>query len=78
MKALWQKIVAWFTEQGGFAHGVAVIYLALVTLYASVPAFASLINSLYSHTPSWAHQLVAALVGVIAWYAGRTNSQVKA
>ena len=66
--ALWDAIKAWFVKQGSISHAIAVIYLALVTLYASVPAFTSLVNSIYALTPSWAHQAVAALVGIAAFY----------
>jgi hypothetical protein len=66
--SIWNEIKTWFTAQGGLSHGLAVIYLALVTLYGAVPAFTSLVNSLYSHTPSWAHEVVAALVGIAAFY----------
>ena len=69
MKTLWLKIVGWFKAQGGFAHGIAAIYLALVGLYAAVPAFQQLVSTVYTATPSWAHQLFAAAIGIAAFYA---------
>jgi hypothetical protein len=69
MQNLWNKIQAWFVAQGGLIHGLVVIYLTLVGLYATVPAFASLLNSLYASTPSFIHEVVLAALGVLAFYA---------
>jgi hypothetical protein len=68
MTNIWNKITAWFTAQGGLSHGLAAIYLALVTLYGTVPAFTTLVNNIYAAVPSWGHQLTAALLGIAAFY----------
>lgn len=64
----WEQITNWIKSKGGFAHLVAVVYLTAVAAYAAVPAFASLLNHVYSAMPSWLHEIVLAAVGVIAWY----------
>ena len=53
MQAIWAKIQAWFVSQGGWAHGLVVIYLTLIALYAGVPAFQALLNNIYGYIPSW-------------------------
>lgn len=68
MLKIWKFITAWFESHGGFSHVVATVYIAVVAAYAAVPAFSQLINSAYSHTPSWLHQIAAAVVGLVAWY----------
>jgi hypothetical protein len=62
------KITAWLASKGGFSHVVAAAYLAAVTLYASVPAFANLLNTIYGLVPAWGHELLLAVLGVAAWY----------
>ncbi len=58
----------WLAAQGGLAHLVASGYLISIAAYAAVPAFAHLVNTVYSQFPQWAHEFVLALLGVIAWY----------
>jgi hypothetical protein len=65
---LWKYIQDWIASKGGFAHVVAVLFLGAVSAYASVPAFASLINHIYAAMPAWAHELLLAVLGVVAWY----------
>lgn len=71
------KLTAWLASKGGVAHVVAAAYLAAVTLYASVPAFANLLNTIYGSVPAWGHELLLAVLGVAAWYRN-TKTAVKA
>lgn len=60
----------WFAQYGGFTHALAGATATVVLLYASVPAFQSLVNSAYSHTPSWFHDVAVAGIGIYAFYHG--------
>jgi hypothetical protein len=65
---MFTTIKNWIAAKGGWAHVIALAYVAAVGAYAGVPPFAALLNSIYSSTPSWAHQLTLALLGLAAWY----------
>lgn len=68
MNTVWQNFQAWLASKGGAAHIVAATYLGAVAAYAAVPAFHSVIDSAYNATPPWAHNLLLAAVGLVAWY----------
>lgn len=65
---LWQTIEAWFKKQGGISHVIAGVYLFLIAAYAAVPPFQEAVLAVYAATPHWAHQLTAAVIGVVAFY----------
>jgi len=67
-------IKAWIAAKGGFAHVVAATYLTTIALYAGVPAFAHLLNSIYAVLPASLHELLLALFGVVAWYTNMRKS----
>lgn len=72
MYTLSEKFTAWLASKGGFAHVVAVVYAGAVLAYAAVPAFQQLCNSVYADFPAWAHEVLLAVFGLIAWY--KTNA----
>jgi hypothetical protein len=51
-------------------HTLASGFATLVLLYAAVPAFHDLVFKVYSLMPSWAHEVVTALLAVYAFYHG--------
>lgn len=65
---MWQAIVDWFKSKGGFAHVVALFFASAIAAYGMVPAFAQLVNNIYSTMPEWSHQLILAFLGLYAWY----------
>lgn len=72
---MWSAIQAWFESKGGAAHVVVVLYLGAVAAYAAVPAFADLLNVVYGMLPVWAHEVLLAAIGVIAWYKNTQAAQ---
>ena len=70
---MWNAIVVWCKSKGGWAHVVAVVFVTAVGAYAGVPAFKQLVDGVYGTTPSWAHQVILAALGLYAWYK-RTSS----
>ena len=68
MTALWNKFQAWLASKGGFSHLMVVIFLTCMGLYSAVPAFANLLNSVYATLPTWAHEVILAVIGVAAFY----------
>ena len=72
---MWDAIQKWFVSKGGVSHVIAVLYLGVVAAYAAVPAFSALLNSIYALMPAWAHEVLLAAIGVIAWYK-QTNSPI--
>lgn len=77
MQSIWAKIQAWFVSQGGWAHGLTVIYLTLIALYAGVPAFQALLNNIYGCIPSWGHQVILAVLGILAFYTSTKSLKMK-
>lgn len=61
-------IKRWFEAQGGFAHVAAGAYAFLVAAYALVPAFQAGVLEIYGATPHWLHQMIAGVVGIVAFY----------
>jgi hypothetical protein len=59
----------WLTNNTVTAHSIAAVFAVLVLLYAQVPAFTNLCNSLYTQSPTWLHEWILAVIGVLAWYA---------
>ena len=74
MQSLWSSIVAWFQSKGGFAHVIAAVYLAIVAAYAGVPAFHDLVLAVYHASPAWLDQVLAAGVGLLAFYFNPTKA----
>ncbi len=64
MQSTWQSILAWVATKGGWAHAVANEIAAAVAAYAAVPAFANLVNNVYTVTPGWFHEIALAAVGI--------------
>ncbi len=56
-------------------HSLAVGVATLVALYSAVPAFHDLVYGLYSDSPAWAHKVIAAGVGIWAFYQGAGKTQ---
>lgn len=69
-----QKIKAWFQSKGGYAHVIAAIWGGSVLAYAAVPAFHSLIITVWGVTPSALRDVLAAGIGLYTWY---SNNQKK-
>jgi len=65
---LWNDLEAWLDKKGGFTHVVAGLAVTAIGAYAAVPAFHSLVMSLYAILPAWAEQIALALVGLYVWY----------
>lgn len=72
MQPLLDRFLAWVKSKGGFAHVIAGAYLGLVALYATVPAFHSLVISINAAVPPIVEQAFAAAIGIAALY---TNPQ---
>lgn len=68
MASLWNKFQAFLASKGGFTHIIVVAFLTGMTLYGAVPAVTNLFNSIYALFPPWGHQLILAIVGVVAFY----------
>lgn len=68
-----QTIQKWIQSRGGWAHATAAAYAFLVLAYASVPSFQALALSIFHATPRWAHELILALLGLVAFYKSTTN-----
>lgn len=68
------KVKAFIASYSITTHSLAVAVATLVTLYAAVPQFSSLVNALYAATPSWFHQVFAAAFGIWAFYHGASNA----
>lgn len=69
MNTIIGNIQAWFSRQGGVAHVCAAVFLSCVALYAAVPAFSQLLDSVYSAMPKTLHEVCAAAIGVALFYA---------
>ena len=69
MNTIISNIQGWFRKQGGFAHVCAAVFLSCVALYAAVPAFSQLLDSIYGAMPKALHEVCAAAVGVALFYA---------
>ena len=69
MNTIITNIQAWFSKQGGFAHACAALFLSCVALYAAVPAFSQLLDSIYQSMPKSLHEVCAAAIGVALFYA---------
>jgi hypothetical protein len=67
-------IQKWLAAKGGTAHVVAAAYLFTIAAYAGVPAFAGLLNSFYALLPSTVHELILAVLGIVAWYTNMRKS----
>ena len=63
-----QQILAWVASKGGWSHAVVILYCSVIALYAAVPAFAALCNTVYVAIPAWGHQILLAALGVAAFY----------
>jgi hypothetical protein len=74
---MWQKISAWISSKGGWAHALAATWGFLVLAYASVAPFQQLVLSIYGAMPQWLHELAAALVGLVVFYLN-TNKKADA
>jgi hypothetical protein len=68
------SIKAWVASKGGFAHVAAALFAGAIAAYAEVPAFHSLVVSIYNLIPASGHELILALLGLMAWY---KNTQSK-
>lgn len=69
-----KTIQGWISSRGGWAHALAAAWAAAVAAYAAVPAFYTLVNNVYAATPSWLHELLAAVVGLVAFYTSTTKA----
>jgi hypothetical protein len=78
MATIWKNFQAWLESKGGSAHVAAGVWVGLVAAYAAVPPFTSLVNTVYGATPSWLHQTLAAITGLIAWYKDTQSRTAKA
>lgn len=72
---MWQSILNWVNSKGGWSHAIVVAIAAVVSAYAAVPAFASVVNSLYALTPAWFHQVALAVVGIFLTYFNTTSTK---
>ena len=63
-------IKAFFAKYSISTHTLAAAVATLVTLYAAVPAFQSLVDQGYAATPAWFHKVILAVVGIYAFYHG--------
>jgi len=74
---MWNDIKAWAQSKGGWAHILAVAYLAVMTAYASVPAFKSEVLLVWGLLPHWAVQLLVALGGLFVFYMNPNSPKLK-
>ncbi len=63
-----QKIVQWLEAHSITTHTIAIVYTGLTAAYFEVPAFASLVNEEYARLSPHAKAIVAAAIGLFAWY----------
>jgi hypothetical protein len=49
-------------------HTVAAVFASLVLAYAAVPAFHSLVLSIYNEVPAQAQSVILAALGLYSWY----------
>lgn len=68
MNTILEKIKAWATEKGGWAHIIAVVYAGAILAYGTVPSFHALVMDVWAHFPKWGSELTLAILGLIAWY----------
>jgi hypothetical protein len=70
-----QQVTSWVRSKGGWAHLAVSIYLTVVLLYNSVPAFHELISKLWSTVSPDIQGVVMAVVGVVAFYASKASDR---
>ena len=73
---MFSAIQNWFKSKGGFSHVVAALFVGAVAAYAAVPAFSSLVNSIYSAMPSWLHEVSAAVIALALWYKNTQSGSI--
>lgn len=61
-------IKKWWAAHPLSMHAVVAFVTAVTTLYEFVPAFHKLLLTVYGALPSWSHQVVAAAIGIYAYY----------
>lgn len=62
------KIKQWWASHPLSLHAIAGLIATLTVLYEAVPAFKQLVLTIYGDMPSWSHQIVAAILGIYAFY----------
>lgn len=76
MKALWNKIVAWFKSKGGFVHVIAGAWAFFVFAYGADPQFHNAVLALHHSLPGWVEEIVTLMVSLFALYKTWNNRNI--
>lgn len=62
------SIKAWVATKGGWVHVIVGAYFSLIFAYGSVPAFHTLVLSIWGSFPGWTREVGLAVIGMAALY----------
>jgi hypothetical protein len=71
---MWQKFLAWYASHTITSHSVAVVIGGLTLFYSTIPAFKTLVDTLYARSGPTFHLYAAAAIGIAGWYTMRAKA----
>jgi hypothetical protein len=63
-----QRIKTFFAAHTITTHSIVAFCVVMVTAYNQVPVFQTYVLHLYASTPVWLHNLLEAILAIVAWY----------